>query len=96
MLAFIEALPAAAHSPTLRGQLADLFEEARQATEAMIEAAIPEAREVDRRSVRAIASLLIAIVDGLALQWIVDPERAPTGRDVADAVEALQWVTLPG
>src|SRR3954451_7270271 len=71
MLAFVEALPAAAHSPALREQLADLFEEARQATEAMIEAAIPETKDLDRRGVRAIASLLIAIVDGLALQWIV-------------------------
>jgi AcrR family transcriptional regulator len=89
MLAFIEALPAAAHSPALRAQLADLIEEARQAMQVMIESAIPETKEDDPRAVRTFVSLLIAIVDGLALQWIVDPERAPTEQDLADTVEAL-------
>ena len=69
------------HRPitALRAQIADLFEEARQATAAMIATAYPKLEE---RGVRAAASLLIAILDGLALQWIVDPERTPTGAEL--------------
>src|SRR5947209_11755362 len=89
MLAFIEAVPAAVRSPTLRAQLADLVEEARQMIETVVERTIPEPQSVERRTLRALASLLIAVVDGLALQWIIDPERAPTGEDLVDVVDAI-------
>lgn len=89
MLAFIEALPAAARSPELRAQLAEAAEEARQATQSMIEAAIPETREVDPRTLRTFASLAIAVVDGLVLQWVLDPERAPTADELTKVVDAM-------
>lgn len=89
MLAFFEALPAAARSPELRARLADLAEDARRTTQAMIETAMPETKEVDQRTMRTFASLLIAVVDGLALQWILDPQRAVTGEDLSDAVDAI-------
>lgn len=38
---------------------------------------------------RTFASLLMAVVDGLALQWIIDPKRAPTGDELTDAVDAI-------
>jgi AcrR family transcriptional regulator len=84
-LAFIEALPAAARSETLRRWLADYYEEAREATRATIEAAADEAGELDETAARALASLLVAVADGLVLQWLVDPERAPSGEQLARA-----------
>jgi AcrR family transcriptional regulator len=87
MLAFLEALPAAARSPELRTRLAEAAEEARQATEAMIAAAMPAGEEVDQRAARTLASLLIAVVDGLVLQFAIDPERAPSADELSDVVD---------
>lgn len=89
MLALIEALPAAARSPVLRAQLADLIEETRRASQATIETTIPGADALDEHTARTLASLLIAVVDGLALQWLLDPERAPTGEELTRALDSI-------
>ncbi len=89
MLALIEALPAAARSPVLRAQLADLIEETRRASQATIEGAIPGAEALDERTARTLASLLIAVIDGLALQWLIDPERAPTGEELTGTLDSI-------
>lgn len=89
MLALIEALPAAARSATLRAQLSDLIEETRHASQAAIEAAIPGAEALDQRTARTLASLLIAVVDGLALQWFIDPERTPSGEELIGALDSI-------
>lgn len=89
MLALIEALPAATRSPVLRAQLADLIEETRRASQATIKAAIPGAEALDERTARTLASLLIAVIDGLALQWLLDPERAPTGEELTRALDSI-------
>ncbi|HTZ64795.1 MAG TPA: TetR/AcrR family transcriptional regulator [Solirubrobacteraceae bacterium] len=93
MLALIEALPAAARSPVLRAQLADLIDETRRASQATIEATIPGAEALDERTARTLASLLIAVIDGLALQWLIDPKRAPTGEDLAGALDSILLTT---
>ncbi|WP_350277516.1 TetR family transcriptional regulator C-terminal domain-containing protein [Kribbella sp. HUAS MG21] len=36
-----------------------------------------------------IGSLGLALIDGVALQWLVDPEHAPSGADIATALRAL-------
>jgi hypothetical protein len=38
----------------------------------------------------AIASWVIAVCDGLALQWLLDPEGAPSASDL-NAGHALMW-----
>jgi hypothetical protein len=40
---------------------------------------------------RQVASFLIAVYDGLQVQWLLDPERAPT----PDALMAALEVALP-
>jgi len=89
MLALVEALPAATRSPILRTQLSDLIEETRRASQATIEAAIPGAQALDERTARTLASLLIAVIDGLALQWLIDPERAPTGEELTGVLDSI-------
>ncbi|HVA18950.1 MAG TPA: TetR/AcrR family transcriptional regulator [Solirubrobacteraceae bacterium] len=89
MLALVEALPAATRSPILRAQLSDLIEETRRVSQATIEAAIPGAQALDERTARTLASLLIAVIDGLALQWLIDPERAPTGEELTGVLDSI-------
>ncbi|HEU0087080.1 MAG TPA: TetR/AcrR family transcriptional regulator [Pseudonocardiaceae bacterium] len=86
--AFIEALAQAERVPPLRDQLADCYERLRATVAAMVRASVgglpdPVARQT--------ASFLIAVYDGLAVQWLLDPRRAPTADELMAALE----VALP-
>lgn len=44
-------------------------------------------------TVRAVGSLFQALATGVMAQWLVDPDRAPTGRDLGIALRSLvSWV----
>ena len=45
--------------------------------------------EVDERTARTLGSFYYALMTGLLTQWLTDPEHAPTGRDMADALRAV-------
>lgn len=76
LVAFVEALAQAERSDDLRRQLADGYEELRAST----------------ADDRALASLLIAIADGLMIQHLLDPDRTPSAEAVLDAVGGiLEW-----
>jgi AcrR family transcriptional regulator len=84
MVAFFEALGPATRSPDLRAQLAEQYEESRDAFAAAIEESLP----LDGQTVRDIASVLIALFDGVVIQRLVDPSRAPTGSTVTSSFRA--------
>jgi AcrR family transcriptional regulator len=87
MVAFVEALAQAERSAELRRQLADLYEESRATIGRMVEASLGQTSIDDERS-RVLASFLIAVCDGLLLQRLVDPGRAPSGEELIAALEA--------
>lgn len=86
-VAFVEALAQAERAPAVRKQLAKGYETSRAAVAALIEAQVGDGPDLDTR---ALASLMIAVFDGLLVQWILDPKRAPSGIDVVEALEAGQ------
>ncbi|NEE02582.1 TetR/AcrR family transcriptional regulator [Phytoactinopolyspora halotolerans] len=43
----------------------------------------------DDRTAWAVSAVITALADGLVLQWLIDPGRAPSGRDVATALRAV-------
>lgn len=45
--------------------------------------------DVDERTARSLGSFYYALMTGLLTQWLTDPDRAPTGRDMADALRAV-------
>jgi AcrR family transcriptional regulator len=92
--AFLEALLRARRSPALRARLADHYAEQRRRVAAVIaaptsdrpSAGLPQDRSTSPPTARApeiLASLLIAFVDGLLLQSLVDPDAVPTVADLA-------------
>jgi hypothetical protein len=87
MIAFIEAIAQADRSSELRRQLADLFEDTRAALARMLRASVGDA-ELTEEHVRGFVSFLIAAADGLLLQWLVDPQRAPSSEDVISGLQA--------
>lgn len=88
LVAFIEALTQAERVPELRTQLADCYERLRTAVAEMVHASVGELPDP---VVRQTASFLIAVYHGLQVQWLLDPQRAPTGDDLMAALE----VALP-
>jgi AcrR family transcriptional regulator len=74
-------------SDRVRGQLAETYARARREFAAMLLGVGED--EVDDDTARAVGSLGLALVNGVVLQALIDPERAPSGRDVAAAVRAV-------
>jgi AcrR family transcriptional regulator len=74
-------------SDRVRGQLAETYARARREFAAMLLGVAED--EVDDDMARAVGSLGLALVNGVVLQALIDPERAPSGREVAEAVRAV-------
>jgi hypothetical protein len=43
----------------------------------------------DQGEARAVGSLHQALVSGVLVQWLIDPERAPSAEDLARALRAI-------
>ena len=84
--AFLEALAPAARSPELRQELAGFYRETREEIGAVVNESFGNAPDT-RETARVIASLLIALSDGLQLQWFLEPEATPTAEQIAGAAE---------
>ena len=85
LVAAVEAYAQAERDDALRGRLAGAYDDLRAAI----------ALGGDDES-RAVASVLIALLDGLALQYLLDPERAPTGPEVVRSLDAVARVLSAG
>jgi AcrR family transcriptional regulator len=83
--AFVEALAPASRSPELREQLAAQYRELREGVARMVAAALGGGAEAE--DARAVASFLIAVCDGLVVQWLLDPEAPPSGELLVGALE---------
>lgn len=86
-LASVEAFLQAERSPELREQLAAGQHEARRGMTAWVEGE-PEA-EVAEQQVRTVGSVQTALMSGVMLQWLLDPEHAPTAAEVVAGLRAL-------
>jgi AcrR family transcriptional regulator len=87
--ACVEAIAPAVRSDTLRAKLAAGYAESRQAGVAMITRACAEMGLAPIENADAVASVLIAISDGLMLQWLADPAAAPDARQTIGALAQL-------
>jgi AcrR family transcriptional regulator len=84
---FFEVLPHALRDPDLRERVAALYDGYRETVLRCLEAEDDEAK----RRLRPFAMLMIAIVDGLALQHGLDPD----GADVAAATSLWEQLARP-
>ncbi|MQA77559.1 MAG: TetR family transcriptional regulator [Streptosporangiales bacterium] len=85
--ASFESFLQARRSPELRAQLAAGQEEGRRGLVAVIQG-IDEADVTDEQS-RTLGSFYSALLSGVLGQWLIDPDRAPSGRDLAEALRAV-------
>jgi AcrR family transcriptional regulator len=91
-VSFVEAIAQAGRSEDVREQLAAHYRDARRATaEAIREIFGPAAERLgDEADVMAV--LLLALFDGLVLQWLLEPEVVPSGEEQITAL--IETMTL--
>jgi AcrR family transcriptional regulator len=87
LLSFVEAFAPAVRSPELRESMADAYREARRAGRRMFEWSLEENGAPGRSAEAAVlASLLLAVCDGLILQWLLEPGSTPSSDEVIEAL----------
>jgi AcrR family transcriptional regulator len=91
----VEAYAPAIRSPALRARLAEAYAESRRAGADMIRRGCAAMDLPEPADPQAVASLLIAISDGLMLQWLADPQSIPDARGVLDALAGLSHLAAP-
>jgi AcrR family transcriptional regulator len=82
LVAFVEAVGQSAWSEELREQLAAHYRRVRSAVTEMVSSSLGPTAEAAGADPKVVASYLIAVSDGLMLQWLLDPEETPTGEEL--------------
>ncbi|TYB56417.1 TetR/AcrR family transcriptional regulator [Nonomuraea sp. PA05] len=85
----VEGYPAALRAPVLREKLADAYARTRVAGADMLRRASRELGVELPLEPEVLVSVVVAITDGLMLQWLLDPDATPDARQVVDAIAAL-------
>ncbi|GAA5035669.1 TetR/AcrR family transcriptional regulator [Actinopolymorpha pittospori] len=86
-LASVEALVQAEHSPTLRPLMASSQAEGRRGIAAWFTGV--EEAAVDEATVRTVGSAGLALLSGTMMQWLVDPDSAPSGADLVAGLRTI-------
>jgi len=92
---YVEALAQALRVPELRAQLAEHYRRARGRVAALVAASLGADWPADDPRCIAVATLMIAACDGLALQSLLDPDGKPTPDDLAAGLGAVWEASLP-
>ena len=81
-----EMLAQVDHAPEVRKVVADAQEQARLGLASLFHQLEPTA---DERSASAVGSFYLALLPGVMAQWLIDPEHAPSARDLTDALRTI-------
>lgn len=95
VIAYFEALLRAERSPQLRTALAADFHALRTALTSGIEQLLGQQPQSHSPDPQVAASLIMAIFDGLIIQWLLDPQRLPNGQLIAETLSRAATL-MPG
>lgn len=84
-IAFFEALVQGERSPELRERLAATSRQMREAVRRSLDRA--DVGDPARRD--AIASFMMAVCDGIMVQWLLDPDAVPDGEELFEAARSV-------
>jgi AcrR family transcriptional regulator len=90
-IATIEATAQVERAPQVRAFLADALQQARAGLATMFQEAL-----ADERKVWKLGSFYYALMSGVMVQWLIDPEHAPSGHDLAEALRMILASVQPG
>jgi acyl dehydratase len=84
--ASFEMLAQLDQAPEVRAAVADAQQRARAGLAAMFHHLDPT---LDERTVWAVGSFYLALLPGVMAQWLIDPDHAPSARDLARALQTI-------
>jgi AcrR family transcriptional regulator len=87
--AYLEAIAQAQRDPTLHAQLAAHLDHVRSMVAERAAQSLGDGSKASDPRCRAIASFVIAVCDGLSVQYLLDPGAAPTSAQLLDGLEAV-------
>lgn len=93
--AYVEALAQALRVPELRAQLAEHYRRARAMVAALVATSLGADTDAADPRCAAVAALVIAACDGLAMQSLLDPDSLPGPDDLAVGLAAVWQASLP-
>lgn len=93
IVASVQAFAQAEFAPDIKAQLAAVYDAARRDVAAMLFNVEPAA--VNEEGLR-IGSLVLAVINGMMLQWLVAPDVVATGAETAAAIRSIVQGRLPG
>jgi AcrR family transcriptional regulator len=86
LIGLVEAVGQSPWSDDLRQELAAHYKTSRKQVAAMVRASLGDTAESTGADADVVASFLIAVCDGLVLQWLLDPEETPTGEQLISSL----------
>jgi AcrR family transcriptional regulator len=92
---YVEALAQAQRDADLRAQLAEHYRRARARVAELVAESLADGTQPDDPRCRAIATFVIAVCDGLAVQWLLDPEHAPNGEQLLAGLATVWAASFP-
>ncbi|MEQ3551009.1 TetR/AcrR family transcriptional regulator [Pseudonocardia nematodicida] len=84
----VEALAQAERLPELRARLTEAQREVREGL-ALTFHTLPEDPAAADRRAHVLGAVYQALLTGVMVQWLLDPETAPTGVDIAEGLRAI-------
>jgi AcrR family transcriptional regulator len=88
LVGFIEAVGQSAWSQDLRHDLAAFYRTSREQVAAMVRKSLGEDMEQAGIDPKVLSSFLIAVCDGLVLQWLLDPDETPRADELVSSLGA--------
>jgi AcrR family transcriptional regulator len=92
---YVEALAQAQREPELREQLAEHYRRARARVAELVAESLADGTAADDPRCRAIATFVIAVCDGLSVQWLLDPEHSPSGEELMAGLATIWAASFP-
>lgn len=90
LLASVEVFAQVDRVPILREAVAGGFEQGRESMVELFWAILGDAKSaVTAAEIRTIGAFFQALATGVMSQWLVDPARAPSAQDLANAIRAI-------
>jgi AcrR family transcriptional regulator len=94
LVAFVESMAQAERSDDLRAQMAKHLDESRATVGEMVAASLGPGAKDAGVDPKVVASFLIAIFDGLAIQWLLSSDETPNGEELAQSLGGALGLAL--
>jgi AcrR family transcriptional regulator len=95
LVSFLEAMAQAERSDDVRERMAELYRRLRDEVADMVRAGLGDSANQPGVDPRAVASYLIAVGDGLVIQWLLDPDDTPDAERLIASLGAALFQALP-